>query len=153
MKKLLPILMFLSLFLPLAAYCAVDQRCYQDQYGDLYKFTGGKLGSKAYIVKAETSCSVAVTGVATFSKLADGSYLLSGYVSGDISGACTPFQIDASFDPLVTVGTGMYDNFPRNNAPDGPLNLTPVNCTLIAAPVSGGSNMTLTGNSPGKPTE
>lgn len=153
MKRILPILTLLSLFLPLAAYCAVDQRCFQDQYGDLYKFTGGKLGLKAYIVKVDNGCNAAVAGVATFSKLSDGTYLMSGFVGGDITGACVPFEIDASFNSDVTVGTGVYDNFPRGNTTDGPLNLTPISCALVAAPVSGGSNQTPTGNLPGKPTE
>lgn len=151
MKNLLTTLTFLALFFPMAAFCTVDVRCFQDQYGDLYKFSGGKLGGKAYMVKVHTGCATPQVGVAAFSKLADGSYLLSGYVGGDITGVCAPFQFDAAIDANVSVGTGSYDNFPRNDTPDGSINLTPISCTLVSAPVSAGK--TMIGNSPGKPTE
>lgn len=155
MKKILSILTFFSLFFPLAAFCTVDVRCYQDQYGDQYKFSGGKLGSKPYMVQAKTiACGADVAGLATFSQLANGTYLMSAIIGATPAGVCTPFEMDATFDSNATTGTGGYDSLPKNDLVDGAISLTPVNCSLIVfGPVSQQKIVAPIYNVPGKPTK
>lgn len=129
MKKLMMLLTF-SLF-PLLAMADIDVRCFQDQFGDLYLFTGGKLEKKAYAVKADTvACGGEVAGLVTFAKLADNSYFMWGFISGNYS-TCVPFEMAASFNSLLTLGNGNFDTFPRNGTPDGALTFTPISCALV----------------------
>lgn len=129
MKKLVMLLTF-SLF-PLLAMAAVDIRCFQDQFGDQYLFSGGKLEKKAYAVKAFTvACGGEVAGYATFAKLADNSYFMWGFISGNYA-TCVPFEMAASFNSVLTAGNGNFDTFPRNGTPDGNLTFTPISCALV----------------------
>src|SRR5262245_43570002 len=107
MKKL----MILALFclVPLIESAGIFYvRCFSDQFGDLYLFTGGKLDKKAYAVKADTvACGGEVAGLVTFAKLADNSYFMWGFISGNYS-TCVPFEMAAVFNPLVTSGSGNF---------------------------------------------
>ena len=137
MKKLLAILTFLSLFPLMATAAIIEQRCFTDQFGDLYLFSGGKLDKKAYTVRANTvACGGEVAGLVTFAKLADGSYFMWGFISGNYS-TCVPFEMAASFNATVTSGTGNFDTFPRNGTPDGALTFTPISCALV--PIADGA--------------
>ena len=62
MKKIM-MLALICLIPLIAAAGTVDVRCYSDQFGDLYLFSGGKLDKKAYAVKADTvACGGEVSG-------------------------------------------------------------------------------------------
>jgi hypothetical protein len=150
MNKLL-LLAFLSLFFPLIAMGAIiEQRCFQDQFGDLYLFSGGKLDKKAYTVRADTvACGGEVAGIVTFAKLADGSYYMWGFISGNYS-TCVPFEMAASFNSAVTSGSGNYDTFPRNGTPDGSLTFSPISCALVPFADGGAPRYIPPGPLPGK---
>lgn len=137
MKKLL-FISFLGLFFPLIAMGAIiEQRCFQDQFGDLYLFSGGRLDKKAYTVRADTvACGGEVAGIVTFAKLADGTYFMWGFISGNYS-TCVPYEMAASFNSLVTSGSGNFDTFPRNGTPDGNLTFSPISCALV--PIANGA--------------
>jgi hypothetical protein len=154
MKKVLAILTFFALFFPLIAVCGIiEQRCFSDQFGDLYLFSGGKLDKKAYAIKADTvACGGEVAGLATFAKLADGSYFMWGFISGNYS-TCVPFEMAASFNSLLTSGSGNFDTFPRNGTPDGALTFTPISCALVPMPNKPVKRDIPAGQFPGKPTE
>lgn len=156
MKKIISILAFASLFLPLVALCGtVEQRCFSDNFGDLYLFSGGKLDKKAYMVRAKTvACGATeVAGLATFSKLSDGSYFLWVMVGGNVAITCVPYEVAATFNSALTSGTGNFDTFPRNGTPDGALTFSPISCALV--PLSDPSDKAdiPAGPLPGKPTE
>lgn len=154
MKKLLAIVIFLSLFAPLIARAAIiDQRCFSDQFGDLYLFSGGKLDKKAYMIRALTiACGSEVAGIANFGRLADGTWFLSGVVSGNYT-SCVPFQLAAVFNSTVTSGSGNFDTFPRNSAPDGALTFTPISCASVPLVNPDFTPFVPAGPLPGKPTE
>lgn len=155
MKKLFAFLMFLSLLLPVAAKAgAPEQRCFSDNFGDLYMFSGGKLDKKPYMIRAHIGpCATTTAGVGTFAKLQDGTYFFSGIIGSNVAQTCVPFQIAAVFNSTVTSGTGNYDNFPQNSAPDGALTFTPISCASV--PLTGPTvqQSVSEGNAPGKPTE
>ena len=130
MKKLMMLALFCLIPL-IAAAGTVDVRCFSDQFGDLFLFTGGKLGKKAYAVKAQTvACGGEVAGLVTFAQLADNSFFMWGFISGNYS-TCVPFEMAVSFNSLVTTGNGNFDTFPRNGSPDGNLTLTTINCASV----------------------
>ena len=133
-KKILAILTFLGLFSPLAVMAAgVQQFCFQDQFGDQYLFSGGKLDKKAYMIRAHiVPCgSQSIAGNATFTKLIDGSYFMQAIIGNNVNQTCIPFQIAAAFNSTVTSGSGNYDNYPRNDTADGALTFTPIVCALV----------------------
>jgi hypothetical protein len=151
MKKL----MMLALFclIPLMATAGtVDVRCFSDQFGDLYLFTGGKLNKKAYAVKADTvACGGEVNGLVTFAQLADNSFFMWGFISGNYS-TCVPFEMAAVFNSLVTSGSGNFDTFPRNGTPDGNLTFTTISCASV--PLNSPLRKYIPpGITPGTPTE
>ena len=148
MKKIMVLVLF-SL-IPLMAMADVDVRCFQDQFGDNYLLTGGKPDKKVYAVKADTvACGGEVAGLVSFAKLADNSYFMWGFISGNYT-TCVPFEIAASFNSLLTSGSGNFDTFPRNGTPDGNLTFTPISCALVPRPTS---KYIPAGPVPGKPTE
>src|SRR5262245_45733452 len=127
MKKIM-MLALICLIPLIAAAGTVDVRCYSDQFGDLYLFSGGKLDKKAYAVKADTvACGGEVAGLVTFAQLADNTYFMWGFISGNYA-TCVPFEMAVIFDPLVLNGSGNFDTFPRNGTPDGNLTFTPISC-------------------------
>ena len=130
MKKIMMLALFCLIPL-IAAAGTVDVRCFSDQQGNLYLMTGGKLDKKAYAVKADTiACGGEVAGLATFAKLADNSYFMWGFISGNYS-TCVPYEIAAVFNPLVTSGSGNFDTFPRNGSPDGNLTFSTISCASV----------------------
>jgi hypothetical protein len=135
-KKFLAVMIFFSLLFPVVARSAIiDQRCFSDNFGDLYLLTGGKLGKKAYAVRAFTiACNEDVAGMATLAKLTDNTYRLAMIIGRNISGSCTEFQVVASFDSLVINGNGFYDTFPRNSFPDGAITFAPISCSSVPKP-------------------
>lgn len=155
MKKLFAFLMFLSLFLPVAAKAGTpEQRCFSDNFGDLYMFSGGALDKKAYMIRAHiATCATATAGVGTFAKLLDGTYFFSGIIGSNVAQTCVPFQIAAVFNSTMTSGTGNYDNFPQNSTPDGALTFTPISCASVPFTGPEFQQLVFAGNAPGKPTE
>ncbi len=154
MKKLVAIVIFLSLFAPLIARAAIiDQRCFSDNFGDLYLFSGGKLDKKAYMVRALTvACHGEIAGVANFGRLSDGTWFLSGMVGGNYT-TCVPFQVAAVFDSTLTSGNGNFDTFPRNSVPDGLLTFTPISCASVPLNNPEFTPYVPPGPLPGKPKE
>jgi hypothetical protein len=151
MKKLMMLALF-SLIPLIASAGIVDVRCYSDNFGDLYLFSGGKLDKKAYAVKVDSvACGGEVAGLVTFAKLADNTYFMWGFISGNYS-TCVPFEMAATFDANVLNGSGNFDTFPRNGTPDGNLTFTPINCVLV--PLDSPLRKYIPpGEAPGKPTE
>lgn len=151
-KKFLVVMIFLSMLFPVVARCAIiDQRCFSDNFGDLYLLTGGKLGKKAYAVRAFiVACNEDVAGMSTLAKLSDGTYLMAMIVGRNISGSCIPFQVVANFDSLVISGSGLYDTFPRNFPADGALTFTPISCSSVPKP-NRDAKPSVTAGFPGSP--
>jgi hypothetical protein len=151
-KRLFVVVIFLSMLFPVVARCAIiEQRCFSDNFGDLYLLTGGKLGKKAYAVRANTvACGEDVAGMATLAKLSNNTYLMAMIIGRNISGSCIPFQVVASFDSLVINGNGFYDTFPRNSFPDGAITFAPISCSSVPKP-NRDAKPTVTAGYPGSP--
>jgi hypothetical protein len=130
MKKLMLVALF-SLIPLMASAAIIDVRCFSDQFGDLYLFTGGKLNAKAYAVKADTvACGGEVAGLVTFAQLADNTFFMWGFISGNYS-TCVPFEMAGVFNNALTSGSGNFDTFPRNGTPDGNLTFTTISCASV----------------------
>ena len=131
MKKIMMLALF-SLIPMMATAAIIDVRCFSDQFGDLFLFTGGKLNAKAYAVRADTvACgSTDVVGLVTFAQLADNTFFMWGFISGNY-GTCVPFEMAAAFNNALTSGTGNFDTFPRNGTPDGNLTFTSISCASV----------------------
>ena len=89
--------------------------------------TKGRLFAVALLAVA---CGGEVAGLVTFAQLADNSYFMWGFISGNYS-TCVPFEMAVSFNSAVTTGNGNFDTFPRNGSPDGNLTLTTINCASV----------------------
>jgi hypothetical protein len=123
--------------------------CFNDNFGNLYNFKGGKLGKKAFATEVfHANCGV-LPGITTFIKREDGTFNATAIIGEDPGGVCNPFEITASFSGSMVSGNGNFDNFPRESDPDGTISFTAFDCANFTsgmekepvAPISGpGSN-------------
>jgi hypothetical protein len=92
-----------------------------------------------------------VNGLVTFAQLADNSYFMWGFISGNYS-TCVPFEMAAVFNTPVTTGSGNFQTFPRNGTPDGNLTFNTISCASV--PLDSPLRKYIPpGEAPGKPTE
>lgn len=109
----------------------LEEYCYIDNFGNYWRFIGGKLGKKAFATEMVSAACGVVVGVSTFPKTEDGKLLMTGVIGQDSAGTCVGTEVSAYFYNNMLEGVGVYDNFPRELDPDGLIGFTAIDCSSI----------------------
>lgn len=122
---------FVMFLFPVIIFGANQEFCFVDNFGEQWRFIGGKLGKKAFAAELfHPSCGILV-GVSTFPKSEDGTFLMTAVIGRDPTAVCVPIEISASFSGDMLIGSGVFDNFPREFDTDGFLTFTAIDCASI----------------------
>jgi hypothetical protein len=103
--------------------------CLQDNFGELFRLTGGKIDKKSFVVKIDVPGFCVVTGHAETSLNGLGQTVIGMLTSHDLAGQCLTVRWSLVGDALLNA-TGSFDQY-GDGTNDGAVTYTRVNCSTL----------------------
>lgn len=128
-KKYLRLFLILILVNPASTLFAADDLCYQNSFGDFFRLSGGKIGSKPFVAEWLSAACGSVPGLATSIRDEQNNTLLAIHVS--YTDTCSAVVWSFVGDHSLNSATGTYNNFPRTSPPHSGDSITKVDCSTL----------------------